>query len=586
MDLDFFIQKLYSIAGMPLDSPWLNNAHLFSIFQQVAILFVIAFLFSRSSAFQLLVKNSLRKRDWLLLYGIFSFISVMGSVLATNVPLTPEGNDWTQVDSRSIGAVLAGFLGGPVLGTAVGLTAGLYRYNLGGATAMAGLLGTTLTGMISGLIYLLMVRKNQAMRFDWKIAVATVCTAELMMKALVFPFANSFNEALALIQITTLPSLIGNSIGAALFVTILNDKERSGVSYTTSALHMAKCLVDVLKYGFNERAARAIVNIIRKETRIATVAITDHTNKIMAIAGTGTDHHQVGDEIAAGLIQKAIEQQRVIFIDGSTRRFHCVISTHCPLHSALIAPLAVDGNVLGVLLLFEPERRFFPKLNRALGVGVADLLSEQMRLSIYQEQLASAEHKLLIAQINPHFLANALNTVSAVMRTDTVRAKELLAKLAFLMRKNIKHGNETSTLEQELAHMDAHLSIELTRYGDKLQIETSVEPQLMNALLPSFSLQPVVENAIKHGTSRLLIPGIIHISAYQIANRLIRIEVRDNAGQYQPTQSSIDKGVGMSNVDGRIKELFGSQYGLSVDCEPNQYTTVSINIPFRNQPCP
>jgi len=576
--LDFFIQKLYT-----LDSPWLNSEHFFSIFQQVAILFVIAFLFSRSSAFQLLVKNSLRKRDWLLLYGIFSFISIMGSVLATNVPLSPEEHHWTQVDSRSIGAVLAGFLGGPVLGTAVGLTAGIYRYNLGGATDMAGFLGTTLTGMLSGLVYLLMVRKNQAMRFDWKIAVATVCTAELMMKALVFPFASSFNEALALIQITTLPSLIGNSIGAALFVTILNDRERSGASYTTSALHMAKYLVDVLKYGFNEQAAKKIVNTIRKETRIATVAITDHRNKIMAISGIGTDHHQVGDEIAADLIQKAIEQQRVIFIDGNAHQFQCPIATNCPLHSALIAPLAVDGNVLGVLLLFEPKRRFFPKLNRALGEGVADLLSEQMRLSIYQEQLAIAEHKLLIAQINPHYLANALNTVSAVMRTDTTRAKELLAKLAFLMRKNIKQGNETSTLEQELEHLDAHLSIELTRYGDKLQIEKSIEPELMNTILPSFSLQPIVENAIKHGTSRLLIPGIIHIHAYQIANRLIRIEIKDNAGQYQPTQASTNKGVGMSNVDGRIKELFGGQYGLSVDCEPNQYTTVTLTLPFRKQ---
>ncbi len=583
MDSDFFIQKLYSIPGVLPDSPWLNSAHIFDIFQQMAMLFVVAFLFSRSSAFQLLVKNSLRRRDWLLLYGIFSFISIMGSVLATNVPLTPGGDDWTQVDSRSIGAVLAGFLGGPVLGTAVGLTAGLYRYSLGGATAMAGFLGTTLTGILSGLVYVLMVRRNQAIRFDWKIAVATVCIAELMMKALVFPFADSFGEALTLIQITTLPSLIGNSIGAALFVTILNDRERSGALYITSALHMAKCLVDVLKNGFNGSAAGEIVNIIRKETRISTVAITDDTHKIMAITGIDTDHHRVGDEIATDLVQKAIKQQRVIFIDGNSHQFHCTISTSCPLHSALIAPLMVDGNVLGVLLLFEPKRRFFPKLNRALGEGVAGLLSEQMRLSIYQEQLAIAEHKLLIAQINPHYLANALNTVSAVMRTDTIRAKELLAKLAFLMRKNIKQGNETSTLRQELEHLDAHLSIELTRYGDKLQIEKNIEPELMNALLPSFSLQPVVENAIKHGTSRLLIPGIICINAYQLANKLIRIEVKDNAGQYQPTQASTNKGVGMRNVDGRIKALFGGQYGLSVDCEPDQYTIVTITIPFRKQ---
>jgi len=582
MSSDFFIQTLYSLPGVSALSPWFNGALIIDIFQQMAVLFVAAFLFSRSAAFSLLVKNSLQARDWLLLYLIFSAISAMGSVLAADVPLTPDGNDWTQVNSRSIGAVLAGFLGGPWLGVAVGFSAGLYRWTQGGPTALAGFIGTTLTGLIAGLVYVLILRRNQEMRFDWKIAVAAACAAELALKGLVFLTVQPFDKALALVQITTLPSLIGNSIGAALFVTILNDRERFGASYTTSALRMAKRLVDVLKHGFNERAARAIVDIIRGETRIATVAITDHTNKIMAIAGTGTDHHHVGEEIAADLVQKAIDQQRVIFIDGSTEQFHCAISARCPLHSALIAPLTVDGNVRGALLLFEPERRFFPKLNRALGVGVADLLSEQMQLAMYQEQLASAEHKLLVAQINPHFLANALNTVSAIVRTDTARARELLAKLAFLMRKSIKHGNEVTTLEQELAHMDAHLSIELARYGDKLRIEKNIELELMDAQLPSFILQPIVENAVKHGTSRLLIPGVIQIRAYQADNGWIHIEVTDNAGQYQPKQSS-EKGVGMSNVDGRIKALFGSQYGLSVDCIPNQHTTITITMPFRNQ---
>ncbi len=502
--------------------------------------------------------------------------------MATNVPLTPGGDDWTQVDTRSIGAVLAGFLGGPWLGTAVGFSAGLYRWSLGGPTALAGFLGTTLAGFISGLVYLLILKRYQEMRFGWKTAVAAACMAELTMKGLVLLTVQPFEKALALIQITTIPSLVGNSIGAALFVTILNDRERLGASYTTSVLHMAKRLVDVLRHGFNKRAASAIVNIIRGETRIATVAIADHTNVIMAIAGAGTDHHHVGDKIAPELVQKAIDQQRVLFIDGRTSQLHCEISARCPLHSALIAPLVVDGNVVGVLLLIEPERRFFPRLNFALGVGVADLLSEQMRLAMYQEQLDSAEHKLLVAQINPHYLANALNTISSIVRTDKDRARELLAKLSFLMRKSIKQGNEVSTLEQELAHMDAHLSIELARYGDKLRIEKNIEPMLMNTLLPSFVLQPLVENAVKHGISRLLIPGVIRIRAYQTDNGLVHIDVEDNAGQYQPGPSSA-KRVGMRNVEGRIKALFGRRYGLSVDCSPNQHTTVTIAMPFRTQ---
>ncbi|MCF6235483.1 MAG: histidine kinase [Gammaproteobacteria bacterium] len=582
MDSDYFSQMLYAFPGISVLAPWFNSLLIIDILQQMALLFVVAFLFSRSGAFGLLVKDSLRTRDWLLLYLIFFAISAMGSVLASNVPLTPGGDDWTQVDTRSIGAVLAGFLGGPLLGTAVGFTAGLYRWSLGGPTAMAGFIGTTLVGLIAGLVYMFFLKKNQEVRFGWKIAVVATCVGELIMKVLVLLTVQPFDKALALIQITTVPSLIGNSIGAALFVTILNDKERLGVLHTTTALRMAKRLVDVLKYGFNKSAARAIVNIIRGETQIATVAITDHTNKVMAITGVGADHHHVGDEIVADLVQNAIDQQRVIFINGSTDRLHCATSANCPLHSALIAPLIVEGNVLGVLLLIEPKRRFFPKLNRALGVGVAELLSEQMQLAMYQEQLASAKHKLLIAQINPHFLSNALNTISAIVRTDTARGRELLTKLAFLMRKSIKYENEISTLEEELEHMDAHLSIDLARYGDKLRIEKNIEPKLMNALLPSFVLQPLVENAVKHGTSRLLIPGIIQIRAYQTGDGLIKIEVKDNAGQYQPKLSAT-QGLGMKNVEGRIKTLFGRQYGLSIDCSPNQHTSVTITIPFRDQ---
>ncbi|VAW44938.1 hypothetical protein MNBD_GAMMA04-265 [hydrothermal vent metagenome] len=574
MNTDLLSQTAASYPWFSVLSPWFNSTLIIDIVQQMAILFVIVFLFSRSTAFELLVKNSLRTRDWLLLFLIFFAISAAGSVLATNVLLTPEGNDWTQVDTRSIGAVLAGFLGGPWLGATVGFTAGLYRWSLGGPTALAGFIGTTLAGLIAGLVYLFILRKNQKRRFGWKTAVATACVAELVMKGLVLLTVQPFDKALALIQITTLPSLIGNSIGAALFVTILNDRERLGISYTTSTLHMAKRLVDVLKHGFNKKSASKIVNIIGAETRISTVAITDRHSKIMAV--TQSNHHHVGDTIIPEQIQEAIDQQQAIFMDG-----HQTTQTS-NIHTALITPLIVDGNVLGVLLLFEPKRRFFPKLNQAMGEGVANLLSEQMRLSLYQEQLTSAEHKLLVAQINPHFLSNALNTISSMVRTDKDQSRQLLAKLAFLMRKSIKQGNEISTLEQELAHMDAYLSIDLARYGSKLTIEKNIDPKLMNALLPSFILQPLVENAVKHGISHLLIPGTIHIRAWQPKNKQLQIDIKDSAGQYQPT-SIASKRIGMNNVDERIKAMFGQQYGLSVDCSPNEHTTVTITIPFRRQ---
>jgi two-component system LytT family sensor kinase len=145
---------------------WVNASLIFNALQQMALIFVVAFLFCKSSAFKLLVKNIVNKRDWLLLYTIFAGISILGSILANDVAINANHSVWTQVDSRSIGAFLAGLLGGPVLGTAVGFTAGCYRLSLGGPTATAGFLGTTLAGLLAGMVYLLALKNNQATRFN------------------------------------------------------------------------------------------------------------------------------------------------------------------------------------------------------------------------------------------------------------------------------------------------------------------------------------------------------------------------------------------------------------------------------------
>ncbi len=606
MMMDWIQQIQFPDGSLGFLHAWFNKQLIFAMGQRVAIIFVIAFLFSKSKAFELLVKNTMQKRDWGALYVIFFLISFMGSVIADQVTIQTPENHWgnatitkiepalfadnsmdnpltatTQVDARSIGAVLAGLLGGPILGAAVGVSAGLARYLMGGDAALAGATGTALAGLVAGLIYLLILRVKPGMRFNWKVAFFTACLVEVIMKCLVLITNPPLAKGLAMIQITAIPNTLGNGIGTALFVSILNAYDKTAASFSTNALRMAEFFAKVLKRDLpRQRKAARIARFIQKETGIAAVAITDQT-QLIAFNGIGADHHHVGDVMATGLVKKAIDTNEIIFIDGFNNHFRCKKSQRCPLHSALIAPVVVNEEVEGTILLFEPKHRFFPKMNHELGKGLASLLSEQILASRYPELLTRAEDQYIRTRVDPHFFANALTTISAITRKDVGEARSLMRKLASLMRERINSEQGTNTLKQELAFLNDYIAIEKARFGDQLQIEVKTDNSLLNMVMPRFVLQLLVENAIKHGITRLLETGFIEVNTYRYEDESVRINVKDNAGLFCENEVAKTRGHGMKLADDLIKAQFNSnEYGLTVNCQPNQYTIVTVTLPL------
>ncbi len=568
---------------------WINGKLIFNALQQMALIFVIAFFFSQSSVFRILVKNILHRRDWFLLYVIFSIISVMGSVLATNVSIPGNNGVWTQVDSRSIGAFLAGLLGGPLLGTAVGFTAGCYRLSLGGSTAIAGFVGTTLAGLIAGLVYQFCLKNNPEKRFSWQIAVITVCVVELIMKGLVFLTLHPFSDALALIQITLLPNIIGNSVGAALFVSVLSEYERNNSASSNRALRMAGRMTKALQYGLNSRSADIICRIIRKETQISAVAMSSR-DQLLAFNGIGAEHHQTHDKKLMALIKQVIQQKRLLYLDGQHNKFICSSKDNCPLNSLLLTPLVVDNVVQGVLLLFETQPHFFPKVDKSLGVDLARFVSQQLLATKHQQLLHESNYEALKAQVKPHFLANALNTIAAIMRRDQQQARDLLSNLAAFMRRTIDK-QQLITLSNELLNLQNYLAIETARFGDKLKFFVNMDTAVADVVIPNFIVQPLVENAIKHGTSKVLLNSKININAYLFDVETVCIEVSDDAGLYEASEamSHLKKkpaGIGLDNVSKRIKHLCdendsAQKYGLFIHCIAGTQTTVTVKIPYQ-----
>jgi two-component system, LytTR family, sensor kinase len=326
--------------------------------------------------------------------------------------------------------------------------------------------------------------------------------------------------------------------------------------------------------------------VIGEETGVGAVAVTD-TEKLLAFVGHGADHHRPGSPLVSSYSRTAIARNEVTFADGVREHFACPIRSDCQLDAVLVVPLQLDGGVIGTVQLYELRHKRFRNLNKSLGEGIAGLLSNQLLLARYQEQknlLVVSELKLVQAQVNPHFLFNSLNTIVSVLRVDADRARDLLVHLANFFRKNLKRSSGVATLAEELEHVRSYLEIEKARFQDRLTVETDIDGSLLGLRLPAFTLQPVVENAFKHGLSTQLTPGVARIRAYR-RDGVALIEVEDTAGTYQePRNGQGRDGLGMQIVDKRIKNLVGNEYGLVVSCVPHELTRVTIRVPVEGVP--
>jgi two-component system, LytTR family, sensor kinase len=550
-----------------------NN--IFALLQQMSVFLVIAYLFTKSPLFRTFSIGDLRPQQMLGLYSVFSAFSIMGTYFG--LPIQDA-----IANTRAIGAVLAGFVGGPALGGAVGLTAGIHRYTLGGFTAFSCGVSTTVEGIIGGLFHFYMIRTRRQHWLMSPLAAFTVTfLAEVSQMIIILVISKPYTQAVALVQVIAAPMILANSCGAAIFISIFRDQKKMfdklGVTFSRKALNIADKTLTILEKGFNEETARQIAEEIHRETRVGAVAITDRRS-VLAFKGLGDDHHKCGIPISSRQTLQAMEENRVIYVDGVKQQWHCRLSKACPLGSVLSLPLRMGDEVIGAINLFEPKDKVFLVINKSLGEGITNLLSNQLIYTRYREQknlLMSAELKLIQAQINPHFLFNTLNTVIAILRKDTDRARDLLLHLSNVFRKNLKRSRDVTTLEDELNHINSYLIIEKARFEDRLSLEVDIAPDILQVRLPVFTLQPLIENAIKHGISSMVEPGKIKLSAERM-NGTVCIDIEDNAGICGAWDSS---GLGMKIVEKRIKNLYGETYGLDVTCVPNEWTRIRIRLP-------
>jgi two-component system LytT family sensor kinase len=368
-------------------------------------------------------------------------------------------------------------------------------------------------------------------------------------------------------------------LGGAVY-GLIRIRARRGIATATQratydVLHTVGQAAEPLQAGLSPSSAGRAVRHLRALVGAAGLAIAD-TGSVLAFDGDG-EHHREQLLAAAG---KAIGSGRATVL--ASRDLPCD-RVDCVIRGAVVVPLRQEGALAA--LSGGPPAPGLVQAARETGRWVAAQLA-LAELDTSRDRLARAEVRALRAQISPHFIYNALTAIASFVRTDPERARELILEFAEFTRYSFRAHGEFTTLAEELRSIDRYLTIERARFGERLQVKLQIAPEVLPVGLPFLCLQPLVENAVRHGLSRKPGVGTVSIVARD-AGAECQLTVEDDGVGMDPTilgqsaEELTDAGqhVGLSNVDDRLRAVFGDQFGLVVETAPGAGTKVSMRIP-------
>ena len=215
-------------------------------------------------------------------------------------------------------------------------------------------------------------------------------------------------------------------------------------------------------------------------------------------------------------------------------------------------------------------------------------MSSQLELAALSESrtaLMEAERRALRAQISPHFIYNSLGAIASFVRTDPERARELLREFADFPRDSFREDGEFTTLAEELRSIERYLVLEKARFGDRLRVVTRVAPEVLSVTLPFLAIQPLVENAVRHGLEAKAGDGTVTVVALDEGVECV-ITIEDDGVGVEPetvrdalSGHTTSASVGLANVDERLRTVYGDEYGIVVETAPGHGTKVTVRLP-------
>ncbi|WP_349308099.1 histidine kinase [Pseudofrankia sp. BMG5.36] len=369
---------------------------------------------------------------------------------------------------------------------------------------------------------------------------------------------------------------------------------------TFATLHTASLAAPHLREGLGPAGAARAVRHLRALLGTSAVAITDSA-RTLAWDGPGESRHRAdavrhaAPALTAGRVAVLTAGHIQAAADGADAgesgpagaargSGHCD-DPECPIGAAVVAPITSGDEVVGALLAYAP----------AVGAGLARAVEELARWVSTQVELAEleasrtraveAELRALRAQISPHFIYNSLAAIASFVRTDPERARELLLEFADFTRYAFRRSGEFTTLADELRNVERYLALEKARFGDRLAVQILVAPEVLPVVIPFLAVQPLVENAVRHGIEGR--PGVGHVSLGATDDgAAAHIWVEDDGAGSDPevvrrvlAGAHVGDSVGLGNVDARLRSVFGDECGLVVETALGAGTKVSFRVP-------
>ncbi len=351
---------------------------------------------------------------------------------------------------------------------------------------------------------------------------------------------------------------------------------------TFGTLHTVALAAPALREGLSQSSASYALPYLRTLLDNPALAMTDSRGHILAWDGEA-DHHE--PDVAA-LADEVVRTGRQQVLSHASIRCDRA-GADCEVRGIVVQPLEIDGSIVGTLAALTNQAAG-PVLLRATG-EVARYVSSQLELAELDEsrvRLNRAEVRALRAQISPHFVYNALTTIASFIRTDPVRARELLIEFADFTRYSFRTAGEYTTLSDELTNIERYIRLEKARFGERLNIKLQIAPEVLTVVLPFLALQPLVENAVRHGLSGKPNGGTVTITAENAGAECVIIVEDDGVGM-DPARLTDDledahqsgAHVGLGNVDDRMRSAFGDDFGLVVDTNVGAGMKITLRVP-------
>ena len=522
---------------------------------------IIAFFFIKIDKANIIIKSKAKtKKDIVALSFFFSLLSISGTYIGLNF-------NGAILNTRNMGVVAGGLLGGPYVAAITGLIAGIHRaiVNLGRETAIPCAIATIIGGFLTA--YVSRFTKNKDRMF---FAFLLAFVVENLSMALILVIQKDKILAQSIVKNFYIPMVFMNSVGAAVLILLVEDiiqkSELIAGNQAKLALEIAN---KTLPYFRNTENLSEVCKIIANSLGARAAVITD-TKEI--IAGFSTDKSVINrTNIRSNNTREVLKTGEVMLVikddeDEIIEDFF-YISPH--IKSCIILPLKEKNDVSGTLKIFFDTAEKITEKNRYLMIGLSHLISTQMEISKVENLISLlkySELKALQSQINPHFLFNVLNTMTSLIRTNPEKAREVTIDLSNYLRYNLDNNLKSVELIKELNQIDTYIKIEKSRFGEKLNIIYDVDESLYNFQIPSLIIQPLVENSIKHGILKKRDKGFVKIIVKRV-DKDIEVAIEDDGvGIEQAVIDNLDKkieeNIGLKNVHQRLKLLYGE--GLNI----------------------